>query len=109
MRERYQYIHDLEGKKVFRFPIEPQVMPQPVRRSKKVYHYVRMQVDIVRADNVLTGNQWKYPTSDYPSFTYDDRYSAADAAEYFMQNYAPRGQQIDREEFERLSSLYAPR
>jgi hypothetical protein len=103
MQERYQYIHDVEGGKVFRFPIEPQVTPRPV------HHYVRMQIDIVRADNVLTGNQWKFRTSDYPDFTYDDRYSATQAAEYFMQNYAPRGQRIDREEFERLAALYTPR
>jgi hypothetical protein len=81
MVDHYQYVHDSSNKRVYRFPIQPQVTPTLVGKGRKVYHYVRMQIDIVRADNVLSGNQWKYPVSEYPSFTYDDRYDATEAAE----------------------------
>jgi hypothetical protein len=108
MSERYQYAHDAEGKKVFRFPVAPQVIPQRQGKSgRKVYHYVRMHVDIVRADNVLSGNQWKYPTSEYPNHTYDDRYDAEEAVTYFMRNFAPRRRPITKEEYERLAAEYS--
>ena len=101
----YQYVHDSENKRVFRFPRRPDVMPQQIAK-RKVYHTVRMKVDIVRADNILTGHQWLHPTSDYPSFTYDDRYDEDEAIHYFMRNFAPRGIEITRDEFEALSAQY---
>lgn len=105
MNDRYQYVHDPEMKKVFRFPLLPQVRTEP--KGRKLYHHVRMEVDIIRADNVLSLNQWKYPTSDYPSHIYDDRYNADQAVMYFMRNFAPRGQAISKEEYERLATEYS--
>ncbi len=109
MVDSFQYVHDSDAKKVFRFPLRPQVRPERQGKSKKVYHHVRMEVDVVRADNVLTGNQWKYPTSEYPSHIYDDRYDADDSSMYFMRNFAPRGQAISKDEYERLAKQYSGR
>lgn len=108
MSEFFQYVHDVSKETVYRFPLRPQVMPQPQGKTKKkkIYHYVRMEISIARADNVLTGHRWKYPTSDYPSFTYDDRYDADEAERYFMLHYAPRGEAISREKYEILASQY---
>jgi hypothetical protein len=107
MSEFFQYVHDTDQQTVYRFPLRPQVIPQPQGRTKKrIYHYVQMEIAIARADNVLTGNRWKYPTGDYPSFTYDDRYDADQAERYFMLHYAPRGDAISKEEYEILASQY---
>lgn len=108
MSEIFQYVHDAGQQTVYRFPLRPQVIPQPqgCTKKQKIYHYVRMEISIVRADNVLTGHRWKYPTSDYPSFTYDDRYDFAGAERYFMLHYAPRGESIGKEEYEILASQY---
>jgi hypothetical protein len=83
-------------------------VPQPHGRTKKkkIYHYVQMEISITRADNELAGHRWKHPTSDYPSFTYDDRYSADEAERYFMLHYAPRGEAISEEQYEILVSQY---
>lgn len=104
----FQYIHDAEKQTVYRFPLRPQVMAQPMgsTKRKRICHYVRMEISITRADNELTGNRWKYPTSNYPSFTYDDRYDADEAEHYFMLHYAPRGATISREEYELLATQY---
>lgn len=107
MADQYRYVHDEEKKTVYRFPCKPQVTEQRVGRGKKkIWHYVRMQIDVDRADNVLTGNQWLYPTSEYPNFTYDDRYDAEDAAHYFMRNYTPVGNEISAEQYDELLKCY---
>lgn len=73
-------MHDVGQQTVYRFPMRPQVRPQPQGKTKKkIYHYVQMEIAIARAENVLTGDRWKYPTGDYPNFTYDDRYDAGQA------------------------------
>lgn len=108
MNDVFQYVHVVTEQMVYRFPLRPQVIPQLVGKSKtkKIYHYVRMEITITRADNVLSGHRWKYPTSDYPSFTYDDRYNADEAERYFMLHYAPRGESIIKEDYEKLASQY---
>lgn len=108
MNDSFQYVHNIEQQTVYRFPVRPQVVPQPQGRTKKkkIYHYVRMEISITRADNELTGHRWKYPTSDYPTFTYDDRYDASEAERYFMLHYAPRGEAISKEQYEILATQY---
>ncbi len=107
MEALYKYVHDEENRRVFRFPSSPEVTVQRVGRNKKtIWHYVRMRIDITRADNVLTHNQWLYPTMELPNFTCDDRYGADEAAYYFMRNYSPRGVEINEEQYKNLSKFY---
>ncbi|MGN6083551.1 hypothetical protein [Trinickia sp.] len=108
----YRYFHDEAARTLYRMPEQPNVYPRTQgrgNRSKIIGWTVSMQVDNVRADNKLDAHRWAHPTfyirqEFYPAL----QHSKDDALHYFLLSNSPEGDEISREEYERLAAQYQP-
>lgn len=107
MSDNFKYVHDEANKRVYKIPTSPTVTERRQGRgSKLVGRDVRMNVEVVRADNLLVGNQWKYPTLEPLHQFLESKYSEDEAVYYFTRNHEPRGVKITREQFDALAKQY---
>ncbi len=103
---RLQYKHSSPKLTVYKYPVEPSVIEQKTKKGKRIGWTVSMEVRVTRADNVLTQNRWKYPTSEYPRQPFDPRYSRDEVISYFYMHHVPDGDDITEAEYLALSARY---
>lgn len=102
----YRYVHDEERRIVYKFRAEPDVSEKTDRRGRRTDWYVRLEIEITRADNKLLRNQWQHRTSDYPDQYLGAQYTREQAVSYFMSRHTPKGAEIDESEYDRLQAEY---
>lgn len=102
----YKYFHDPQNRTVYRVD-EPSITENKDRRGQRRSWYIRTEVHITRADNVLTGSQWKYKVFDPRGKYFNRKYSREDVIEYFMSRVYPQNcLEISSEEYEVLQRQY---
>ncbi len=102
----YKYLHDVSARTVYRVPIEPQITEQKDKRGSRIDWRVTMTYRITRADNELTGHQWKFPTSSHPVQHFDSHYGREGVASYFRMHHEPNGNEITETEYKALHEKY---
>ncbi len=106
----YRYFHNARDRSVHRYNCDVRVEPnRGPRGGRSIGWYVSTTEDIARADNVLTGNRWRYNTSQIYSRSFEPKYSKDEAIEYFLQHvlhHGPHVREIDAAEYERLRQEY---
>jgi hypothetical protein len=105
----YKYRHSKDSKTVYRYPKELIITEQRNKQGKRIGWEVGMQIDITRADNILNRNQWKYPTSDYPTQQFDAHYQRPQVISYFLMRHEPSGDDITQPEYDLLRKKYEDR
>ena len=55
---------------------------------------------------MLTLNQWKHKTSDYPGQSFEPRYRRDEVISYFLMHHAPAGDDITEAEYVALHAQY---
>jgi len=103
-----KYFHDSQNKTVYRVD-EPSIIENRDRRGRRRSWYTHTEVHITRADNVLTGSEWKYRVFEPRHEYFDRKYSKEDVIEYFMSRVYPQDcVEISFEEYELLQRQYEP-
>ena len=102
----YKCFHDPQNKIVYRVD-EPSITENKDRRGKRRSWYIRTEVHITRADNVLIGGWWKYKVFDPRGEDFNRKYSRKDVVKYFMGRVYPENcLEISSEEYEILQGQY---
>jgi|SRR3972149_8933044 len=101
----YKYFHDLQSKIVYRIK-DPDIRPK-TKRGNLIDWHISTEIDVTRADNVLSGSQWKYATSEYPRENYEPKYSKEDVISYFEHRFYPSNcREISSAEYDILQKQY---
>lgn len=106
-----KYLHNAELKTVYRFPVQPRAREMMDKSKRKIIGWnVSMEISITRADNVLSGNQWKYPIADCPQQYFENignRYNNREIVVlHFHRNHDPKGTEIDKDTYLKLKTEY---
>lgn len=102
----YKYFHNLKNRTVCRVE-DPSTHESKSSQGEHRGWYISTRVLITRADNVLEGSRWKYPTSGVPHDNFGKRYSKEDVIMYFMGRVcADYGSEISSDEYEKLKERY---
>jgi hypothetical protein len=107
----YKYYHNAELKAVYRAPVQPQLHEIMDKSKRKIIGWaVSMKIEITRADNVLSGTQWKYPIADYPQQSFENIGNRYDDREivvsHFHMHHDPNGNEIDENTYLELKTEY---
>ena len=102
----YRHFHDSQNKMVYKVD-EPSIIENKDKRGQRSSWYISTKVHITRADNVLTGSQWKYKILDLRYKYFKPKYSRENVIEYFMSRVYPRNcLEISSEEYDVLQKQY---
>lgn len=103
----YKYIHNSQDKQVFRMPLTPSVDRKTDNKGRHTGWYVRMEMDVTRADNVLNGSQWTYPIKERRDQYFDgQRYTEQQVIDSFLARSKPDGVEVEKEEYIEIKESY---
>ncbi|TSA40438.1 MAG: hypothetical protein D4R63_06090 [Methylococcaceae bacterium] len=104
----YRYFHNSETETVYRIPTQPNVDEQLDQKTKKIIRWlVRMEISLTRADNIFVSGHWKYPWNEYPQEKFEAiQYTKELAISYFYERYTPKGEEINQETYQSLTTKY---
>lgn len=102
----YRYIHDASKQTVYRLPISPSIIRRTDKRGCHIDWFISMNIEITRADNKLTRNQWQHRVLDPVSQSLRPEYSEEQAISYFKMHHTPDGEEISEEEYTQLQAQY---
>lgn len=101
----FRFLHDSEKHAVYKVPSELTITEQKDGRGKRTGWHVTTQIEITRADNVLTV-RWKYPVRSNPIEHFDARYERFQLPSFFWMHNEPPGESISEAQYESLREQY---
>ena len=101
----YKYMHDTEGRVLYRFPALPNIIEQKQGGVRTGWR-VQMDIIITHAQNRLVNNRLEHPTSENAEQDFARHYERDQVISFFYSHHSPKGTEISKAEYDQILNEY---
>ena len=101
----YKYVHDADGRILYRCPTLPNITEQKQRGVRTGWR-VQMDIFITHAQNRLVNNKLEHPTSENPEQDFARHYEQDQVISSFYSHHSPKGAEISKAEYDQILKEY---